>query len=353
MPELAWDIGYSDQACWVMYERRPDGSILVLDTGEVEETMSDFKVGDVVRCNQARCPCDHKDETVTEVYPWGLKVSDGSMCQPQYISLVSRPSEAKPQPPALKVGDRVHCKLAPGLGAGTIRTILESSARVHWDIDGASDRLDTWPQLSTLELLPPEPARKGLTNAAIAAAERVIRGADLAGRYRQEIMGHWPCGKPGCEQCDAIRLAKPPRPMTATEASIRARNSYEPLLPTADQMEYLRNKMMRDIIGSMALSKEMLEGHAHRAPVPDNQGWMPAGTYMPLKEEPRPKSIAAGMTPQQQLDYMMGCAPGDCLCMERGPGIVKTISHHERRFPSRTLSWTNLGDEYDLLPDAY
>jgi hypothetical protein len=141
--------------------------------------------------------------------------------------------------------------------------------------------------------------------------------------------------------------------MTATATSILARNSFEPLLPTADQMEFVRDKLMRDIINSMALPKEMLEGHAHKVEAPST-GWMPAGTYMPTKDGPRMTSQehvkAHELISRATKHLLFRPCPTEWRPDERGAGIAKRIPAYERRFSSRVTTWDPMDDTF--LEDA-
>lgn len=82
-------------------------------------------------------------------------------------------------------------------------------------------------------------------------------------------------------------------------------------------------------------------------PHPDHNGWMPAGTYMPLKDGAATRPLGGGDT----FYYVRYRRVDSALSAEGGPGIAQSISHYERRFPSRVATWAPYAD-YDLLPDA-
>lgn len=278
-------------------------------------------------------------------FRWQVEIYDHN--GPDGFATNLREHEVMPAP-ALKVGDRVRVLAGHDEWSGVTGIIFEIRpnriCRIHNDAAYASvaDPLDGpgvcqfFPD--SLELLPPEPAsNKGLTNAAIADAERVIRGADLAGRYRQEIMGTWPD-------------PKPPRPMTATEASIRARNEVVPFFdPPPKEIQEYHAKWMNELMGAMSLPKELL-GKWPEPPKPDNQGWMPAGTYMPLNEaDAELKALNRRLGVARWVEDNFPDKPN---AENLAAGIATKLPAYSRRLPSRTTQWSNAGDDYDLLEDA-
>lgn len=164
----------------------------------------------------------------------------------------------------------------------------------------------------------------------------------------------------------------PPRPMTATEASIRGRNSYEPLIGEApgayeDALRYvMRNTMPAPrSLYEEAMSRAQAEASGLKVPkgagntvhvvrtAPQQDGWMPAGTYMPLKNGERPKMSEDEFTfhRYKRLDIPLSALGDRYDSYERGPGIASKIPERSRRFPSQTAQWGPY-DIWDTLEDA-
>ena len=92
-------------------------------------------------------------------------------------------------------------------------------------------------------------------------------------------------------------------------------------------------------------------------PTLPTSGWMPAGTYMPLKDEPIKGHQFAKYPASSRMNIerlyeapASGYVPPGYESLEKG--ISATIPAYSRRFPSRIATWSNMGDEYDLLEDA-
>jgi len=311
----------------------PDGIYYQGQKISEDPQMSDFKVGDVVRVTVPGTwegvtgrveKINRNMYTVTHDPQFGHLVcmfegQGRSRWMASGLELVSRPSEAKPPAPAFKVGDRVRVREYPEV-VGIVEQV-----RVHGTypisircMSGKYKGETDCYNAIALELLPPEPAKakcgkptwpftypcalaqnhggKCLDGARAQEASRESKAGsiyDNAVKHGQPTFEVPPelaaYGAKYVKEARELLYGEDPgqdekraaKPMTATAASILERNTFEPLLPTADQMEYLRNKLMRDIINSMALPREMLEEHTHKIEAPAN-GWMPAGTYMPM-----------------------------------------------------------------------
>lgn len=341
MPELAWDIGYRDQACWVMYERRPGGSILVLDTGEVEETMSDFKVGDVVRCSVKDCNCLKEDEVVLAVQGFVLKTASGWV-HDRYVSLVSRPSEpAKPTPNAGVWGVCLGCQGDIGNSYGWCKACADNGFK------DARPTQQPYPP-GTKVYVTGNPEGEGFitesfTNTYL-SDERIYAVMIPYAPYPI----HYPAS--------AVTVVgdAPPKPMTATEASIRAQNVKAWTLPPA--MVEWQQKLLREIDGfAMTHEEAVIRG----VKVEDNKlvksdSWMPAGTYMPLGEGKletgkiqMPKHVLPYQSNGSRVLGRLG-APSD--------GAISTLATKtlpKPRFPERTRLTTRSWDPgYGDLEDA-
>lgn len=290
---------------------------------------SDFKVGDVVRCNVSECPCDHQAETVLEVLSWGVKVTDGSICQASSLSLVSRPGDplasigyvnGKP-PPALKVGDRVRIIASGGKDIGRedmVKRITpypgngHPNTRPHYELREVLGLHAA----HELELLPPEPTKPPMR----------------------------------ADEFHLLRRPEPQnqKPMTATEASIRAQNAKAP-----PEYRYT-GKELDERLGALRCARDAIarDVQAMANKLVKSDGWMPAGTYMPIQREPRklahkPRRNLAPQNaePRSMLD----------LHEDGNASTLATKNLSKPRFPERTRLMTRSWDpysEYDLLPDA-
>lgn len=137
------------------------------------------------------------------------------------------------------------------------------------------------------------------------------------------------------------------------------------LQPNKDAERYLHAKLIQQAFGgkhpevAASMKKMAAEMDKYKwptfndpAPLPNN-GWMPAGTYLPIGFD----DVTRVRIPKPALPYQSDRIfasrefPLDG-CEKVVSGISAKIPLHTRRLPSRTLTWSNLGDEYDLLPDA-
>jgi hypothetical protein len=317
-----------------------DGRIYVAYPGsDAVKPMSDFKVGDVVRVDNNPRYYEYagRERKVEQVSSWvHVRFSDieAAPYSPLSLTLVSRPSEAKPQmgcmvgsnldcaaikfdsvgshihwhrqndskppAPAFKVGDRVRVREYPEV-VGIVEQVRVHGAypiTIRCSTGKYKGETDCYNALA-LELLPPEPAGK------------------ISPRYDPVHM---------CD-CNPLGEVGHPcvcrsRPMTATAASI-----------LYDQEKYLAQQLIERT--ARKLFRAELESVSD-APLPPN-GWMPAGTYMPLRDMPRKHGVG--------FRWIDTNFPEDL-----NKGIAKSLPAYERRFSSRTMAWDPMDDTF--LEDA-
>lgn len=298
---------------------------------KAEAQMSDFKVGDVV-FNKTLA----RDGIVAEPgdgQPYSpVRMVHGDIWTTGNLSLVSRPSDAKPKRGCSvacafksKVGDRVRMLVGPyAHQRGTVASVGSGDQFSHQ----YSVRLEHGGHYGfdahELELLPPEPAQanKGLHPKYLAerAAEKA-RGQDL---YRREFVGTWAPSEP-----------PPTKPMTATAASTRQNINVDIDPEYTHEMDALRY-MMRSLYN-------MEEARHSKSPLPTPDGWMPAGTHMPVKRElPRMAPLPRALLAPQNMRHK---GDGFCSAIE-ALGIKKT----NRLVCNQARSWDPMDDTF--LEDA-
>lgn len=260
--------------------------------------MSDFKVGDVVRLVGTSTR-----GRVVEQQPHGWVVDiEGHgrhFYAPVNLSLVSRPGDplASYPKPAFKVGDRVE--ITWGGYKGEPDTIVGSRDGAGWMLNAREGFYGS----HELELLPPETATQ--------AVDREFEWRNKRPEYRYEL--------------DVMRYML--QPVLKIDPELVKWMYPEDIKP-----------------GVVVFYNE-----------DPSDGWMPAGTYVPLGNH-GPK-----MTSQEQVKAhemirratksLIRPCPPEWHPDERGAGISKIISHYERRFSSRVATWDPYS-EFDLLPDA-
>lgn len=314
----------------------------------------DFKVGDYVEVKSdpllhgpivAIRPQDEEPYEIDDV-SGGVLFMSGDVLRKR-----ERPA------PKLKVGDRVRIIKGDMKGEqGVVDLIGASSVDIR-----VSGRLFLT-YLDSLELLPPEPAKPMLEpeEELEVEVERMLAKYTASGRpIRRETATAYVLGQREVKARNA-------KPVTATEASILARNQTDPM---RDAERYLERKLLKDVLKPVYTLRhvhpQVLQDMKLEAIEPgqviyydedpaENSGWMPAGTYMPLKTEPQKSVLIAqkARLPYQRDRVTMG-AYGRC---DGGNGdsfmgIERKIPTHSRRLPSRTLTWGPYA-EWDNLEDA-
>jgi len=234
-----------------------------------------------------------------------------------------REHEVMPVPvSAFKVGDRVRVR---GEGTGRIAGPHDKSG--HWvHMDGDPRPGSVYYLNDSLELLTPEPAS--------------IRVDPLGANFRGF----------------ADKYLAPGAPMTATAASILANNQTDPMRDPEythelDMLRYMIQNTLpatRSIYDAVVKPPETMTfiRYERQSPGPlIEDGWMPAGTYMPLKDGAKAGTLGCS-SEYHYVRYKRMDIPLGSPLEDPNKGIAKSIPSYERRFSSRTQAWDPMDDTF-------